>query len=223
MPPSRLLALLQGLQSAAPDLNADPPPPSNRLGLFGGGYRAHMAGLGASGMAPALRAGELSTAPPRQAMQLASNGVCTSCHTGAPPPPALAIHLPELEPLPPLPAPGGWASLLPPPLGGLVSAGQLARSFSGPQTSLFVPPRDPPQPPSSGGGSDERSEGRPQCEMQERTDRAICAEQPTKPAKAVCYSNIAARFDHCERTGEIGGPSLFRAKRKDGRFWRPGD
>jgi hypothetical protein len=45
MPPSRLLALLQGLQSGAPDPAADPPPPSNRLGLFGGGYRAYMPGL----------------------------------------------------------------------------------------------------------------------------------------------------------------------------------
>lgn len=64
-----------------------------------------------------------------------------------------------------------------------------------------------------------RREERKQCEMQENSDRGICSQQPTEPAKAVCYSNIAPRRDHCNQTGEIGIPSLFRARRKSGRPW----
>jgi hypothetical protein len=60
---------------------------------------------------------------------------------------------------------------------------------------------------------------RKQCEMQENSDRGICAQQPTEDSKAVCYSRIALRKEHCNDTGIIGEPSLFTAYRKNGRRW----
>ena len=76
-------------------------------------------------------------------------------------------------------------------------------------------------PPSWGGPAPEpRREKYPQCEMQERQDRGICAQQPTEPAKAVCNASATDRREWCEtHQGEIGSPDLFTARRKDGRRW----
>jgi len=76
-------------------------------------------------------------------------------------------------------------------------------------------------PPSWGGPAPEpRREKYPQCEMQERQDRGICAQQPTEPAKAVCNASATDRRVWCEEhQGEIGSPILTTAKRRDGRRW----
>jgi hypothetical protein len=94
---------------------------------------------------------------------------------------------------------------------------------------LPLPPQlQPLQPlfryfPPSSGGSSSSEPGRdryPQCEMQERQDRGICAQQPTEPAKAVCNASATDRREWCEtHQGEIGSPDLFTARRKDGRRW----
>jgi hypothetical protein len=60
---------------------------------------------------------------------------------------------------------------------------------------------------------------RKQCEMQERSDRGICSQQPTEPAKAVCNESAFRRRVHCDRTGEIGEPGLSTARRESGRRW----
>lgn len=72
-----------------------------------------------------------------------------------------------------------------------------------------------------GGPSQERRRDKyPQCEMQERQDRGICAQQPTEPAKAACNASATERRVWCDtHQGEIGKPDLFRARRKDGRPW----
>lgn len=60
----------------------------------------------------------------------------------------------------------------------------------------------------------------PQCEMQERSDRNICYQQPTPPAKAVCNESATRRRVFCEdNKGELGSPDLFTAKRKSGAPW----
>lgn len=204
MPPSRLLALLQGLQGAAPDPGVDLPPPSKRLGLFGGGYRAFMAGLGDGGGPPVLQAVGLGGPPRRQAMQLASNGACASCHTSAPPPPSPMpnVSLPELEPLPPLLPPGGWTSLLPPPLGGLVTAGRLAGILSG--ASEYR--RSGSSPQSS------RGPRRPkQCDVQHDLDEEICDSLPFDPPerRERCWRSQKERDAYCIKSrGEVGWPRL---------------
>lgn len=65
----------------------------------------------------------------------------------------------------------------------------------------------------------EPNRDRKQCEMQEQGDRGICGQQPTEEAKAVCNEQAFKRRVHCDRTGEIGEPDLFTARRKDGRRW----
>lgn len=60
---------------------------------------------------------------------------------------------------------------------------------------------------------------RKQCEMQELRDRGICSQQPTEKARAVCNETASERRVHCDSTGEIGEPDLFRARRNDGRPW----
>jgi hypothetical protein len=76
-------------------------------------------------------------------------------------------------------------------------------------------------PPSwSGPAPEPRREKYPQCEMQERQDRGICAQQPTEPAKAVCNASATDRRVWCEEhQGEIGSPDLTTAWRKNGRRW----
>jgi hypothetical protein len=77
-------------------------------------------------------------------------------------------------------------------------------------------------PPSSGGAStpEPYRDRHPQCEMQERQDRGICAQQPTAPAKAVCNASATDRRVWCDQhAGEIGSPDLITAYRKDGRRW----
>lgn len=103
---------------------------------------------------------------------------------------------------------GAWPHVSPPP-GMLPPFGRLPIPGGFP---MFrdLPGGAPPLP---------RREDRKQCEMQENSDRGICSQQPTEAAKAVCYSNIVPRREHCNETGEIGIPSLFRAKRKSGRPW----
>lgn len=103
---------------------------------------------------------------------------------------------------------GAWPSI-PPPQGMLPPFGKFPLPGGFP-TFRDLPGGAPPPP---------RREERKQCEMQENSDRGICSQQPTEQAKAVCYSNIAPRRDHCDQTGEIGIPSLFRARRKSGRPW----
>lgn len=66
-------------------------------------------------------------------------------------------------------------------------------------------------------GSGDRD--RKQCEIQERSDRGICAQQPTSEAAAVCNKTAFDRRVHCDETGEIGEPDLFTARRKSGRRW----
>ncbi len=76
-------------------------------------------------------------------------------------------------------------------------------------------------PPLWGGPAPEpRRDKYPQCEIQERQDRGICAQQPTEPAKAVCNASATDRRVWCEEhQGEIGSPDLTTAKRRDGRRW----
>ena len=208
MPPSRLLALLQGLQGAAPQgLDTDlPPPPSKRLGLFGGGYRAYMAGLDDGGVAPVLQAAGLSRPTRQQAMQLASNGACASCHTGAPPPPAPTISLPELQPLPPLRPPGGWASLLPPPLGGLAAAGQIAGVLPGPLTSEYRRSgRGRPPPPAGGNGDPYEWSRKPECTAQHNSDLAVCRSDHKPPE---CFKRANERLANCNQ-GKLDFPPLW--------------
>jgi hypothetical protein len=72
----------------------------------------------------------------------------------------------------------------------------------------------------SGGAFGQPREKFPQCEMQERQDRGICAQQPTEPAKAVCNASATERRVWCDHhQGEIGTPSLDTARRKSGRPW----
>lgn len=70
-----------------------------------------------------------------------------------------------------------------------------------------------------GGARGRPDRDRNQCEMQERQDRGICAQQPSDRARAVCNETATERRVHCNETGEIGEPELFRARRKDGRRW----
>jgi len=98
--------------------------------------------------------------------------------------------------------------------------------------SCHLPPPLPPQLQplwplfrrgSSEGGrpaSEPRREKYPQCERQERQDRGICAQQPTKPAKAVCNASATERRVWCEENqGTTGSPDLYTARRRDGRRW----
>jgi hypothetical protein len=72
----------------------------------------------------------------------------------------------------------------------------------------------------AGGSSGQPREKYPQCEMQERQDRGICAQQPTEPAKAACNASATERRVWCERhEGEIGSPPLNTARKKSGRPW----
>jgi len=72
----------------------------------------------------------------------------------------------------------------------------------------------------SGGTSGQPRDKYPQCEMQERQDRGICAQQPTDRAKAVCNASATDRRSWCDNhEGEIGTPDLKTAYRKDGRRW----
>jgi hypothetical protein len=103
---------------------------------------------------------------------------------------------------------GAWPHAPPPP-GMLPPFGRLPIPGGFPMFRDL--PGGAPHPP--------RREDRKQCEMQENSDRGICSQQPTEAAKAVCYSNIVERREHCNETGEIGIPSLFRARRKSGRPW----
>jgi hypothetical protein len=75
--------------------------------------------------------------------------------------------------------------------------------------------RGTPSFPSSGQPHDDRK----QCEMQDRNDRGICYQQPTNRAKAVCNQMATKRREYCDRTGIIGEPNLFTARRKSGRPW----
>jgi hypothetical protein len=86
---------------------------------------------------------------------------------------------------------------------------------------LFPPNYSPRIGGGSGGSSPEpRREKYPQCEMQERQDRGICAQQPTEPAKAVCNASATERRAWCDNhQGEIGTPRLDTAYRKSGRPW----
>ena len=99
-----------------------------------------------------------------------------------------------------------------------------------PQTGDLLPGSIPgPRPPmfsprvgsGPGGSSPEpRRDKHPQCEMQERQDRGICAQQPTDRAKAVCNASATDRRSWCDNhEGEIGTPDLKTAYRKDGRRW----
>jgi hypothetical protein len=82
------------------------------------------------------------------------------------------------------------------------------------------PPNVTPRSGSSGGGGPQRKEKYPQCEMQERNDRGICAQQPTPKAQAVCVESAVRRRIWCDNNGgEIGTPSLFTARYKSGRRW----
>ena len=205
MPSSRLLALMQGLRGAAPqDPAADPPPPSNRLGLFGGGYRAYMAGLGdGSAQFPDEASG--AAAPPRQRnVQLASNGVCTTCHGGEPPPPPPDISLPPSPPVPPLPSFGAGGTLLPGPLGGLAAAGWLAGILSGPQKSEYRRSGAPP-PPSGASGDPYRWSSKPECTEQYDNDIAVC-QSDRRPAD--CWSKANARLANCNQ-GKLDFPPLW--------------
>lgn len=87
-------------------------------------------------------------------------------------------------------------------------------------------PRPPTYSPRSGGGagsggsSGQPRQRYPQCEMQERQDRRICAQQPNERAKAVCNASATDRRSWCDNhEGEIGTPDLKTAYRKDGRRW----
>lgn len=86
-------------------------------------------------------------------------------------------------------------------------------------------PRPPTFSPRYGGGGGGGSTPQPrrdeptQCEIQERSDRGICGQQPTEPAKAVCNASATERRRHCDVTGEIGEPDLYTARRKSGRRW----
>ncbi len=86
------------------------------------------------------------------------------------------------------------------------------------------PPGVSPRSGSSGGSggstpSEPRRDGRGQCEMQDRNDRGICVQQPTERAKAVCHETATERRAYCDRTGLIGEPNLYTARRKSGRRW----
>lgn len=61
------------------------------------------------------------------------------------------------------------------------------------------------------------SKDRPECEMQERSDLAICSRQPTEDAKAECYGTVTRRRSQCDLTGDLGKPPLFTARRRSGR------
>jgi len=79
-------------------------------------------------------------------------------------------------------------------------------------------------PPLSRAGSTSSSprpprEERPECEAQERSDRALCSRQPTGDAKAACYGTATRRQAHCNQTGDLGEPPLFTARRKSGGRW----
>ena len=84
-------------------------------------------------------------------------------------------------------------------------------------------PLPPSYSPRSGGSdwssSRPKRDDRKQCEIQERRDRNTCGQQPTDQAKAVCHGTASDRRAHCDRTGEIGEPDLFTARRKSGRPW----
>ena len=69
------------------------------------------------------------------------------------------------------------------------------------------------------GGGFSAPDDRKQCEMQLNSDGGICAQQPTAKAGAVCRKTASDRWKHCLRTGELDDPTLFRARRKDGRYW----
>ena len=82
------------------------------------------------------------------------------------------------------------------------------------------PPSVAPRSGNPGGSSPRRRDKHPQCEMQDRSDRGICAEQPTAKAQAVCNESATERRAWCDaHEGEIGHPPLFRARRKSGRPW----
>ena len=89
-----------------------------------------------------------------------------------------------------------------------------------PGHSPFPPGYSPRVGGSGQPGSEPRRDKYPQCEMQERQDRGICAQQPTEPAKAECNKSATERRVWCEEhQGEIGSPDLFTARRRDGRRW----
>ncbi len=82
------------------------------------------------------------------------------------------------------------------------------------------PPNVAPRTGNPGGASPQPRRDFPQCEMQERRDRGICAQQPTEPTKAVCNASATERRVWCDdHDGEIGRPDLFTARRKSGRRW----
>jgi len=84
------------------------------------------------------------------------------------------------------------------------------------------PPNVMPRSGNPGGGSSspQPRDQYPQCEMQERKDRGICAQQPTPQAQAVCNQSATARRVWCDtHEGELGEPDLFTARRKSGRRW----
>lgn len=58
---------------------------------------------------------------------------------------------------------------------------------------------------------------RKQCEMQDRRDRQICAQQPTNAATAVCHQTASDRYSHCLLTGEVSTPKLFTIPGYSGR------
>jgi hypothetical protein len=207
MPPLRLLALLQKLQGALPqELDTVPSQPSNRRGLIGGGYRAYMAGLGDRAAMPAAKAFGAAGPSRQRNVQFATGGACTTCHSGEPPPPLPNISLPPSPPVPPLPPFGVGGTLLPPPLGGLATAGWLADILSGPQKSEYAPPRGPPP------AGPESGRRRPkQCDVQHDLDEEICDSLPFGAVKRreKCWRSQKARHSYCISSGgEVGFPPL---------------
>jgi hypothetical protein len=87
---------------------------------------------------------------------------------------------------------------LPPPFG----------TFPFPSGPLF---RDVPNSPPGAGGSD-----RKQCEIQAQSDDRICGSQPRPKDIAICRASASRRRAHCQRSGEVGFPSLDTAGRIGG-------
>lgn len=174
--------------------------------------------------APLASAGDVDWAPAVRAMSPAAGGVggspvklayndavCPTCHTSAsppsPPPTLPPLKIPDSwRQLPPLPDPM-WPAGLPPPLSGLVTAGQIADMLSGPQVSAYSRSKDPPVPPGSGERPDEWSKI-PRCNEQFRQDREICRSLPDPRQREFCWRHQNQRLANCNE-GKLDFPPLL--------------
>lgn len=174
--------------------------------------------LGDFDWAPAVRAASarLGSGDPG-AIQLAYNDTnCPTCHGAPPTTPQLPP--PTQQTLPPLhlsdtlrnffALPMG-VDVLPPPLSGLATAGQIADALSGPQVSAFSPPRDPPAPP-SGGGAARRGNSPEQCFTQNTLDNQRCNRVRSYKQRGICRESAGERMRYCINSGgEVGWPPLL--------------